>query len=147
MSEPIQLALKLYEVIDALKNAPNGAKAFASKVKSFSRALEALDETLKNGAEIQASDQLHVIRAECWDCVKRCEEFSEPFKDLTREGRGGMINAGQRLRLVWQEKKVGQLGAQIDDQVAIIGLSLHIKNLSVSECGCGSNVTPNADDR
>lgn len=131
VSEPIQLALKLYEVVEALKNAPEGAKAFISKVNRFSRSLEVLQQALKGDTEsryyAQDLDHLQATLVECQDCVKRCEEFSKPFQDLTRDGKGGLTSAGQRVRLVWQEKKVAKLAEDVRDQIDSIGLSLQIR--------------------
>ena len=133
VSEPVQLALKLYEVCEALKNAPEGAKAFTSKVKSFQLALKVLQQTLEEDVDhrvsVQEFDHLQEIVADCQDCVKRCQKFSEPFQDLVRDGRGGWIKAGQRVRLVWQEKAVTKLSAEIDGHVASITLHLGIKTL------------------
>ena len=132
VSEPVQLALKLYEVGEALKKAPDGAKAFTSKVKGFQRALKVLQQTLEEDAGNRVSvhdlDHLQATVVDCQECVDRCEKFSEPFQDLVRDGRGGWIRAGQRVRLVWQEKTVAKLSSEIDSHVASITLHLNIKN-------------------
>lgn len=129
VSEPIDLAIKLYDVVEALKNAPEGAKSFVYKVNSFRRSLEELQQTLKNDIAARSSaqdlDHLHATLLECQQCVQRCEEFGRRFESLTGDGKGGLL----RARWVWQDKKVARLRAEIDSQMGSIGMSLMIKTL------------------
>jgi len=135
VSEPIQLAFKLGDVIKALKDAPDEAKAFLKKVNGFNRSLQSLQPVLKNHAQSSFStqdfDNLQATLVDCQECVARCEQFSKSFKDLTGDGKGAMASAGQRVRLVWQEKKVAKLAAEIDDQMLAIQFCLTIRTLSV----------------
>ena len=66
---------------------------------------------------------------ECQACVKRCEEYSEGFGKLTKDGRGKMDGAGQAARWMLQEKRVARLREEIDTQMSSIGLTLAIQNL------------------
>ena len=141
VSEPLQLAFKLYEVCEALKSAPDEAKAFILKVQNFRRSLEVLQQALKDDVKdrysIQSLENLHATLTACQDCVKRCEDFSKRFRDLTGDGKGTLTGAGQRVRLVWQEKKVAKLAAAVDSQISNIALSLAITEW----------VSPQANDR
>ena len=135
VSEPVQLTIKLYKVIEALKNAPGEAKAFISKLDDFRCSLEALQQTMEGDVETrfpsQDLDHLRVTLSNCQGCVKRCEEFSKQFRTLTRDGNGPFTSAGPRLWLVWHEKKADKLAAEIDSQVNKITFSLLIKFRSV----------------
>ena len=129
VSEPVQLAVKLYKVVEALKNAPEDARAFSLKVDRFHRSLNVLLKTFEDDLENQSSpdhlDNLHATLIDCKDCVRRCEDFSRPFQDLTKDARGHR-NAGQRVRLLWHEEKIAKLAAEVDDQIANINTSLLI---------------------
>lgn len=133
VSEPIQLAVKLYDVIDALKDAPEGARSFVSKVNGFRRLLEELGQTLKSDFPDHSTakdlDHLHATLVECQDCVRRCQDFGDRFKSLTKDGGGGIARVGQAARYLWQDKKVARLRAEIDSQMNNIHLSLTIRTL------------------
>ena len=133
VSEPVELALKLYHVIESLRSAPEEAKAFVSKINNFSRSLRELQKTIQNDIANRSSaqdlDHLRETLTECQDCVKRCEEFGEKFRHITRDGSGSLKSAKEATRFVWQDNKVARLRKEIDDQVNGIGLSLMIKTL------------------
>ena len=132
VSEPIELAHKLYEVVEALINAPESAKAFVSKIKNFSANLKELQRILESDIASRTDQDLEHLRTtilECQDCVKRCEEYGDGFGKLTREGRGRLDGAGQAARWTLQEKKVARLREEIDGQMNSIGLTLAIKAL------------------
>lgn len=133
VSEPIDLAIKLYDVVEALKTAPEEAKSFTAKVNGFRRSLEELQGTLNNDIATRSSaqdlDHLGATLVECQECVQRCEDFGQRFKGLVKDGRGGLSGASQATRWVWQDKKVARLRAEIDSQMGSIGLSLMIKTL------------------
>ena len=134
VSEPIDLAYKLYEVVDALRSAPDSAKAFVTKINNFSANLKELQRILESDTATHSPQDLEHLRAtvlECQACVKRCEDYSEGFKKLTRDGRGKMDAAGQATRWALQEKKVARLREEIDAQMGSIGLTLQIKTLYV----------------
>lgn len=132
VTEPIDLAIKLYKVVDSLRGAPEGAQAFVSKVKNFSGNLESLHRILEKDTASHSTQDLDHLRAtivDCQACVKRCEEYSEGFQKLTKDGRGKMDGVGQAARWVLQEKKVRRLREDIDTQMSGIGLTLVIQNL------------------
>lgn len=143
VSEPIDLAYKLYQVVESLRSAPESARAFVSKIKQFSGNLRELQKILESAAAPQAAQDLEYLRAtalECQACVKRCEEYSESFKKLTKDGRGKMDGAGQAARWTLQKERVARLREEIDGQMNSIGLALAIRTLCV-----GSALIPLAD--
>ena len=132
VSEPIILAHKLCQVVEALRNAPESAKTFVSRIDNFSGNLTELQEILESDtASPQDLEHLRAKVVKSQACVKRCEEFSEGFEKLTKDGRGKMEGAGQAARWAWQEKKVARLREEIDVQMNGIGLTLAIKALCV----------------
>ena len=128
VSEPIELVHKLYEIVESLRSAPESAKAFISKTSSFKDNLDELDSVLESELPAQP-DQAH-LRAtvrECRACIKRCEEYSESFPKLTKDGRGKIDAAGQAARWAFQEKKLTRLMEDINTRMGNIGLALVIK--------------------
>jgi carotenoid cleavage dioxygenase-like enzyme len=136
VSEPVDLAWKLYHVVESLKSAPEEAKAFVAKINAFSRSLNELQNTLRNDIASRASaqdlDHLRITLEECQACVKRCEEFSERFEKLTKGGARGVAGASQATRWALQDKKVDRLRKDIDSQMNGIGLTLTIRTLCVT---------------
>ena len=134
VSEPIDLAYKLYEVVESLRNAPASAKAFVSKINNFSGNLKELQRILQTDTASRSPQDLEHLRATvlvCEDCVKRCEEYAESFGKLTKDGKGKMDGAGQAARWTLQEKKWTRMRDEINDQMNNIGLTLQIKTLYV----------------
>lgn len=134
VSEPIDLVYKLYEVVESLRSAPESAKAFVSKISNFSGNLKHLQRILEKNTASHPTQDLDHLRAtilECQTCVKRCEEYSEGFGKLIKDGRGKMDGAGQAARWTLQEKRVARLREEIDTQMSNIGLTLAIQNLCV----------------
>ena len=134
VSEPIDLAYKLYEVLEALRSAPESAKAFVSKINAFSSNLSELQKILESETASHSAQDLEHLRAtvlECQACVKRCVEYGEKFGKLTKDGRGKMDGAGQAARWTLQKEKVARLREEIDGQMNSIGLTLQIKTLCV----------------
>ena len=132
VSEPIDLAHRLYQVVEALRSAPDSAKAFVSKINSFSVNLRELQNILESDARSRSSQDLEHLRAtvtECQAYVKRCEEFSEGFGKLTADGKGKIYIAGQAARWTLQERKVARLREEIDGLMNGIGLTILVKNL------------------
>ena len=130
VSEPIDLAHRLYQVVEALRSAPDSAKAFVSKIKNFRTNLGELQKIL-DSHDPQDLEHLRVTVLECQACVKRCEEFSEGFGKLTTDGKGKIYSAGQAARWTLQEKKVARLREEIDDWMNNVGLTLIVKTLWV----------------
>ena len=136
VSEPIELVHKLYEIVESLRSAPESAKAFISKTKSFKDNLDELDRVLESELPSQP-DQVH-LRAtvqECRACVKRCEEYSESFPKLTKDGRGKIDAAAQAARWIFQEKKLTILVEEFNARMGSIGLALAIKTYNRTSQG------------
>lgn len=129
VSEPIDLAYKLYEVVESLRSAPESAKAFVSKINNFRANLKELQRILES--DHASHEHLRTIVLECEACVKRCEEYSGGFGKLTKDGKGKMDGAGQAARWTLQERKVARLEKELDGQMTSIGLTLAIKSLCV----------------
>ena len=134
VSEPIDLAYKLYKVVESLRSAPESAKAFVSKINNFSSNLEHLQRILEKDTASHSTKDFDHLRAtvlECQACVKRCEEYSEGFGKLTKDGRKKLDAAGQAARWTLQEKRVARLREEIDTQMSSISLTLTIQSLYV----------------
>ena len=134
VSEPIDLAFKLYKVVEALQSAPDSAKAFVSKINNFRSNLDEMQRILESHTTSYSADDLEHLRAtvlECQACVQRCEDYSEKFGKLIKDGGGRMDGAGQATRWALQEKKVARLREEIDGKINGIGLTLAIKALYV----------------
>ena len=132
VSEPIDLAHRLYQVVEALRSAPDSAKAFVSKINNFSASLRGLQKILESDSPSNSDlEHLRATVEECQPCVQRCEEFSEGFGKLTTDGRGMMYSAGQAARWTLQESKVARLRKEIDDLMNGVVLALLVKNLWV----------------
>lgn len=142
VSEPIELAFKLYEVVECLRSAPESAKAFVSKIDSFKGNLRELQKILESDITTQsAQDHLRTTVLECQACVERCEEYCKGFGKLTKDGRGRMDGAGQAARWTVQEKKVARLREEIDGRINSIGLTLAIKTYGRTSQGFLSSTT------
>ena len=133
VSEPVQLALQLYAVVETLKSAPDDARAFVSKVASFRRNLEELqgivNQDVANHSSAQDLDNLRQTLIECQDCVKRCEEFGERYQGLLAAGTKRLQGVKDAARWAWQDKKVVRYRTDIDSQMNNIHFSLSVKNL------------------
>ena len=130
VSEPIDLAHRLYQVVEALRSAPHDAKAFVSKINNFSASLRELQKIFESDTPSHSAQDLEHLRAtvrQCQGCVKRCEEFSEGFGKLTTDGKGKI----QAARWALQEKKVARLSKEIDDLMNGVQLILLVKTLWV----------------
>ena len=135
VSEPIDLAVKLYHVVEALRSAPDSAKAFVIKINNFSSNLKELQRILDSDTSSPSPQDLEHLRAlvlQCQSCVRRCEEYSEGFAKLTKDGGGKMDGAGQAARWTFQEKKAARLSKEIDDLVHAMSLTLTIRTLFVA---------------
>ena len=134
VSEPIDLAHRLYQVVEALRSAPDSAKAFVSKINHFSANLNELQRILESDTASHSSQDLDHLRTtilECQACVRRCEEFSDGFGKLTKDGKGKMDVAGQATRWTLQKEKVARLKEEIDGLINGLGFTLIVKTLCV----------------
>ena len=135
VSEPIQLAVKLYRVVEALRSAPDSAKAFVTKISNFSGNLTELQRILDSETISHSTEDLERLRAlvvQCQACVRRCEKYSEGFEKLTKDGNGKMDSAGQAARWTLHEEKAARLREEINGQINDIGLTLAVMNLYVA---------------
>ncbi|KAM0798557.1 hypothetical protein BDR22DRAFT_371431 [Usnea florida] len=127
VSEPIELAVKLYEIVESLRSAPENAKAFISKTNSFKNSLDQLDRILEGELPSQpGQDHLRATVRECRACIKRCEKHSEGFPKLTKDGKGKIDWAAQAARWTLQEKTVTKLSEEIKTLMSSISLVLAI---------------------
>lgn len=134
VSEPIELAHKLYKVIVCLQSAPESAKAFLFKINNFRGNLDELQKVLATNIACHPAQDLKPLEAtvlECQACVERCEEYCKGFAKLTKDGKGRMEGARQAARWMMQQEKVARLRSEIDGQMNSIGLTLAIKTLCV----------------
>ncbi|KAL9064336.1 MAG: hypothetical protein Q9161_008936 [Pseudevernia consocians] len=141
VSEPIDLAYKLYEVVESLRSAPESARAFVSKINNFRGNLKELQKVLEREITSQPTQDLQHLSAtvlECKAVVERCEEYSERFRKLTKDGRGKMDGAGQAARWMLQKEKVARLREDIDGQMNSIQLTLAIKTFADGRARQGS---------
>ena len=128
VSEPIELAHKLYEIVESLRSAPENAKAFISKTNSFKSSLDELDRILESELPSQpGQDHLRTTIGDCRDCIKRCEKYSQGFPKLTKDDKGMFEWAGQAARWTLQEKTVNRLSEEIKTLMSSINLVLVIR--------------------
>lgn len=142
VSEPIDLAYKLYKVIESLQSAPESAKAFVTKIKNFRSNLKELQKILESDISSQGTQDLEHLSSmvvECEACVKRCEAYSEGFGKLTKDGRRKMEGAGQAARWTLQERTVAMLREEIDGQISRIQLTLAIQTFADGRTRQGSH--------
>lgn len=127
VSEPIELAYKLYEIVESLRSAPENAKAFISKTNSFKSSLDELDKILESELPSQpGQDLLRTTIQNCRACIKRCEEYSQGFPKLTKDGKGKIDWAGQAARWTLQQKTVTNLSEEIKTLMSSIQVVLTI---------------------
>ena len=134
VSEPIDLAHRLYQVVEALRSAPESAKAFVSKINNFSVNLGKLQKILESDISSRSTQDFEHLRAtviECQAYVKRCEEFSEGFEKLTTDGKSKIYTATQAALWTLQEKKVARLRDEIDGLMNGVGLTILVQTLWV----------------
>ena len=141
VSEPIELAYKLYEIVESLRSAPENAKAFTSKTNSFKSSLDELDRILASELPSQpGQDHLRATIRDCRACIKRCEEHSQSFPKLTKDGKGKIDWARQAALWTFQEKTVNKLSEEIKTLMSSISLVLTIR--TYDRTGHGSFSAP-----
>ena len=127
--------VKLYRVVEALRSAPDSAKAFVTKINNFSDSLTELQRIIDSENESQSTGDLERLRAlvnQCQACVQRCEKYGEGFEKLTKDGNGIMDSAGQAARWTLHEEKAARLREEINGQINDIGFALAVRNLYVA---------------
>ena len=135
VTEPIGLAIKLYEIAEKLKYAPESAKYFKSKIKRLGQSLSLLQEVLVwigvgRAAPLPAESfaQLKEEVVALQERIQECEEFIATFVPLTDDG-GRRPSAAARARWVWDEKKGNEYSAQIESHIHFINFNLSINAL------------------
>ena len=132
VTEPIGIAIKLYEIAEKLNHAPSRAKHFKSKIERLGHTLSSLEKVLGRFGDGRAAPlpadslvQLQKEVVELQECIKHCEEFIATFVPLTGDG-SKKSSAAAKARWVWDEKKVNELSAQIESHIHCINLDLSI---------------------
>ena len=139
VTEPIGIAIKLYEIVDKLNNAPSRAIDFKEKIESLAGSLSSLEEVLLRigdgrAPRLPANDfaQLRKEVIGLQKCIQQCEKFIAPFVPLTGDGSKKPSTAA-KARWVWDEKKGDEHSKQIEDRIHRINLKLSINALYVTE--------------
>lgn len=132
VTEPIGLAIKLYEIAEKLKHAPESAKYFKSKIERLGGSLSSLQEVLTRIGDGRAAplpaDTFAQLKEEVialQERIQQCEEFIVTFVPLTDNGRR-KSSAAAKARWVWDEKKGNEYSAQIESHIHLINFKLNI---------------------
>ena len=132
VTEPIGIAIKLYEIAEKLNHAPNSAKHFKSKIERLGATLSTLEKViLRIRAAPLPADGLAQLQKEVvglQECIKQCEEFIATFVSLTGDG-SKKSSAAAKARWVWDEKKGNEFSAQIESHINYINFNLSIISL------------------
>ena len=132
VTEPLHIAKKVYNYIQAIRGASVEVKSFASKLKTFCRALEALEECLASAtiASVEGAEHLRNTLDGCWVCATDCQKFIEHFKNLN-EPVQGVSTTGDKVNWVWKKDTAARLRQEIDSQIVDINLVMNIASLYV----------------
>ena len=98
VTEPLSLAASLYRVVEALKAAPEDAKAFTAQIENFRLSLKQLQRVIDESVVPDSTEEHEDLRAtlaNCQLCVQRCQKFQESFQKLSNDDSTRMANAGQ----------------------------------------------------
>ena len=129
VTEPIGIAIKLYEIAEKLNHAPSSAKHFKSKIERLGATLSSLEKViLRISAAPLPADNLAQLQKEVvglQECIKHCEEFIATFVSLTGDG-SKKSSAAAKARWVWDEKKGNEYSEQIESYIHYINLNLNI---------------------
>ncbi len=135
VTEPIGIAIKVYEIVEKLKDAPKSAKYFKSKIEGLGRTLSLLQGVLLRIGDGTAAplpaDNFAQLREEViglQECVEDCEVFIAPYVSLTSDG-SRKPSAAAKARWVWDEKKGKEYSRQIESHIHFINLILNIDSL------------------
>ena len=148
VTEPLHIAKKLYDYIQALRGASDEVKSFASKLRTFCIALEELEKCLANLTTASADDTKHLRDTldGCWNCAMKCRDFIDQFKELN-EPIQGKINAGGKLNWVWKKDTAARLRLEINSQIDDINLLLGIASLYVILMGLKGRIPEMSSSR
>ena len=135
VTEPIGIAIKLFEIAEKLKDAPRSAKHFKTKIEGLGQSLKLLERVLREigggrAAPLPADNLAQLRRGVIGlqECIERCEEFIATFVPLTSDG-SKKPSAAAKARWVWEEKTGKDYSAQIESHINLISLNLSINSL------------------
>ena len=127
VTEPIGVAIRLYQIADKLKDAPRSTKAFLSKIEGLGASLKVLEQVLQglghDGDAPHPAVNFIQLRKEVvalQECVKHCEEFIGSFIPLT---------ATARARWVLSQGKAKDYTRLIESHINGIQLNLSVNAL------------------
>ncbi len=132
VTEPIGIAIKLYEIAEKLNQAPSRAKHFKSQIEDLAGSLSFLEKVLLSiGDGRLPANNFAQLRKEViglQECIQHCEKFIATFVPLTGDG-SKKPSAAAKARWVWDEKKGNDYSAQIEKHIHRINLNLNINAL------------------
>lgn len=133
VSEPLHIAKKIYDYVQAFRDAPEEVKSFSLHIKSFAVALEDLEDYLKQNPVFAAADDSKKLRetlAGCRSCADECLLFVEQFKKLD-EPVQGKLTASSKATWIWKKSTALKLGQTVDRQINAIHLRLAISSMYI----------------
>jgi hypothetical protein len=121
VTEPIHVAKRIYDFVQALRGASEDMKSFASKIHTFQLALEGLEECLKNSTPEEFGDlrNLRHTLDGCRTCAEQCQTFIDQFR----------LTVGGRMAWVWRQDRAVWLKQEVDSQLLGINSLLHIATM------------------
>lgn len=130
VTEPLGIAIRLYDIVEKLNHAPSRAKHFQSKIERLGDTLSSLEKVLLRIGDGRAAppDNLAQLQKEVvglQECIKHCEEFIATFVPLTGDG-SKKSSAAAKARWVWEEKKGNEYSAQIESHIHYMNLNFNI---------------------
>ena len=135
VTEPIGIAIRLYEIAEKLNHAPSRAKHFKSKIERLGDTLSSLEKVIlriRDGRTAPLpTDNLAQLQKEVvglQECIKHCEEFIAAFVPLTGDA-SKKSSAAAKARWVWDEKKGNEYSALIESHIHYINLNINIITL------------------
>ena len=130
VTEPLHVAKKVYDYIQAIRGASDEVKSFASKLNTFCVALEALEKSLESPLTPSADNASYLRHTldGCWTCAADCQKFIEQFKSLNEPAQG-KYNTGDKVTWVWKKDTAAKLRQEIDSQIHGITFLLSVASL------------------
>lgn len=94
---------KFYDLIDQEKAAPIRLKEFATQLRSFFAAFNALNDYLRN-PEFSPKDDVEILKNipnDCGRCAERCQTFLMTFLNELGTSAGGKARSSSQLYQNW----------------------------------------------
>lgn len=133
VTEPLEIAAKIYTIVRAYRDADGQIQSFASQVSTFCTTLRALDECLKNpdATPLDDDDPLKLASEGSRRCAENCQSFVEDFlkqnnlpqPNAKAREEGG---PGRRLQWMWRKDEAAALAAEMGRQISTITVHLNI---------------------